>query len=43
MFKKITELKRIYDQFMDEYPKATDEDIENQIALVKKMRGGKLC
>lgn len=42
-YEEITELKRIYDQFMDEYPKATDEDIENQIALVKKMRGGKLC
>ncbi len=42
-YEEITELKRIYDQFMNEYPKATDEDIEKQMALVKRMKGDKLC
>ena len=37
------EVKSIYDKFKSEYPSATDEDIENHIALVKKMKGGKLC
>ena len=40
---KIKELKKIYDKFKSEYPTATDNDIENHISLVKKMRGGKLC
>lgn len=40
---EIKELKSIYDKFKSEYPSATDEDIEKHIALVKKMKGGKLC
>lgn len=27
----------------DEYPNASNQDIEKHIELVKKMKGGKLC
>ena len=42
-YSEINDVKKIYDKFKEEYPDATDEDIENHIKLVKKMRGGKLC
>ena len=42
-YDEIPELKQIYDKFVDEYPQATDKDIENHIALVKKMKEGKSC
>ena len=40
---EIKEVKKIYDRFKNEYKDATDEDIENYIALVRKMKGDKLC
>lgn len=42
-YDEIPELKQIYDKFVDEYPQAIDKDIENHIALVKKMKEGKSC
>lgn len=42
-YQELSEIKKIYDKFTDEYPNAKDNDVEKYIALVKKMRGGKLC
>lgn len=33
---EISDLKQIYDDYVKQYPKATDKEIEDQIALVKK-------
>ncbi len=40
---ELGEVKKIYDETKKQYAESTDEDIENQISLVKKMKGGKLC
>ena len=41
--KELPLLKEIVDKFIDEYPNASNQDIEKHIKLVKKMKGGKLC
>lgn len=41
--KELPVLKEIVDKFTDEYPDASNKDIENHVELVKKMKGGKLC
>lgn len=40
---ELEEAKKIYDEIKGKFPDATDDIIEEQIALVKKMKGGKLC
>lgn len=35
--------KEEYDKFKECYPNASDDDVENYMALVKKIKGGKLC
>lgn len=40
---ELPELKNIYDKVKNEFPNASDDDIGNQIKLIKKMKGGKLC
>lgn len=41
--KELPLLKEIVDKFIDEYPNASNKDIERHVELVKKMKGGNLC
>ena len=40
---EIKEVKKIYDKFKSEYQDASDDDIEKHIALIRNMKGDKLC